>query len=101
MRLGKLPARMDAVKLKLAHYLDTTALPPAPPNFGHENTFRNWQMLANDRYGCCVWSGAAHETMLWAGANRHAGAVLRFRCAVGLFGRNRVPCDSQFHRRLL
>jgi len=32
-------------------------------------------MLGNDRYGCCVWAGAAHESMLWT---REAGALATY-----------------------
>lgn len=32
-------------------------------------------MFANDQYGCCVWAGAAHETMLLA---REAGNTVIF-----------------------
>ncbi|MFE5290137.1 hypothetical protein ACFRAQ_34660 [Nocardia sp. NPDC056611] len=72
MKFGKLPAREGAVKLKLANYLDAARLPTPPPSFGHENASRSWGMLANDRFGDCVFAGAAHETMLWAGANGRA-----------------------------
>lgn len=65
LKLGKLPARTDAVKLKLATYLDTSVLPKPPASFGHENLVKSWGMLGNDVAGCCVWSGAGHETMLW------------------------------------
>jgi len=67
MKLGKKPARKDAVLFKLANYIDTTALPKPPTFFGHEEAIGSnlWQMLGNDNYGDCVWAGAAHETMLW------------------------------------
>lgn len=69
MKLGKTPAR-NAVKLKLTNYIDTTALPKPPKEFGHERLVTNWGVLGNDTAGCCVWSGAGHEVMLW---NREAG----------------------------
>jgi hypothetical protein len=70
-KLGKLPARKDAVKLKLRDYLTPSLLPTPPKTFGHETTIQQWQMLGNDAYGDCVWAGAGHETMLWnAEANR-------------------------------
>lgn len=76
MKLGKLPARKDAVKLKLRDYLDTTVLPKPPKDFGHEDLVPGpWQMLGNDAYGDCVLAGAAHETMLW---NAEAGATVPF-----------------------
>jgi hypothetical protein len=67
MKLGKTPARPNAVTFKLAKYIDTTVLPTPPEQFGHENVVaaQGWGMLGNDQYGDCVWAGAAHETMLW------------------------------------
>jgi hypothetical protein len=73
MKLGKLPARPDAVKLKLANYIDTSVLPKPPAEFGHERLVTQWGMLGNDNAGCCVWSGAGHEVMLW---NREAGKTV-------------------------
>lgn len=74
--LGKTPARTDAVKLKLAKYINLAALPKPPSSFGHTNLLRGSQgMLGNDEYGCCVWSGGAHETMLW---NAEAGVPVKF-----------------------
>lgn len=63
-RLGKKPARPGAVKLRLGDYLKAAALPPLPAVFGHQNLVAAWPMLANDRFGDCVFAGAAHETML-------------------------------------
>jgi hypothetical protein len=64
-KLGKTEAIADSVKLKFANYVDKSLLPKPPKNVGHENIVPNWQMLGNDQYGCCVWSGAAHETEMW------------------------------------
>lgn len=66
--LGKLPARPNAIKFKLSTYVDLAALPPVPKDFGHEAYIPpiNWQMLANNKWGCCVISGAGHETKLWS-----------------------------------
>ena len=71
-KLGKKPARPGAVRLKLASYTNAAALPPLPASFGHDAIIgaRGWGMLANDRYGDCVWAGAAHETMLYAKKDR-------------------------------
>ena len=76
-KLGKKPARPDAVRFKLASYTNAAALPPVPATFGHDGAIgmRDWGMFANDRYGDCVFAGAAHETMLLA---REAGAVVAF-----------------------
>lgn len=70
MKLGKTPARKDAVKLKFRDYIDTDLLPAPPKIFGHETSIQSWQMLGNDEFGDCVWAGAGHETMLW---NKEAG----------------------------
>jgi hypothetical protein len=76
-KLGKKPARPGAVRLKLASYTNAAALPPLPASFGHDAIIgaRGWGMLANDRYGDCVWAGAAHETMLYA---KEAGDTVSF-----------------------
>ena len=64
LKLGKKPARPGAVKLKLAKYLVKAKLPTPPKVFGHQSLIGAWNMLGNDRYGDCVWAGAAHEHML-------------------------------------
>lgn len=75
LKLGKLPARPGAVKLKLANYIDTSVLPKPPASFGHERLVTAWGMAMNDQLGCCVVSGAAHESLLW---NKEAGKTVRF-----------------------
>jgi hypothetical protein len=82
-KLGKKPARPGAVRLRLASYVNAAALPPLPAAFGHDALIgaRDWGMLANDRYGDCVWAGAAHETMLLA---REAGRLVTFSAAAVL-----------------
>ena len=75
MKLGKLPARINATQLKLSAYLDTAVLPKIPAEFGHERAIADYGMLGNDEVGDCVWAGAAHETMIWA---REAGRVVEF-----------------------
>jgi hypothetical protein len=72
MKLGKLPARPGAVKLKLATYLPTVK---PPTSYGHQSLVSVWGMLGNDQYGDCVWAGAGHETMLW---NREASNIVTF-----------------------
>jgi hypothetical protein len=74
-KLGKRPARPGAIRFKLADYMKAAALPPLPAVFGHEDLIASWPMFANDRYGDCVWAGAAHETML---LNREAGRTVDF-----------------------
>lgn len=67
LRLGKKAARPEAVKFKLAQFVDFSKLPKPPLHFGHETVIapKDWGMLGNDDFGDCVWAGAAHETMLW------------------------------------
>lgn len=81
-KLGKTPARPDAIKFKFSKYLDKKELklPKHPENFGHERVIarKDWGMLGNDKYGCCVWSGAAHETRMWGYMGGvHGGAWFR------------------------
>ncbi|MRH85984.1 hypothetical protein GFY24_00640 [Nocardia sp. SYP-A9097] len=71
MKLGKLAARPNAVTLKFSTYLNTTALPPIPAEFGHEHSVTTWGMLGNDSVGDCVFAGAAHETLLWTTTAGH------------------------------
>lgn len=64
-KLGKKPARPDAVKLKLVDY-ETPQLPTAPAVLKHYTSIGpdNWQMLGNDRVGDCFFAGSAHEHIL-------------------------------------
>ena len=73
--LGKRLARPGAVSFKFASYFHAPHLPVPPLRFGHYGVRGDWGMLANDRYGCCVLSGAAHETMVW---NREGGGAALF-----------------------
>lgn len=71
-KLGKAPAVPNAVKLKLANYLPAVSSLPTPPKkFGHANLIADWRMLANDKYGDCVFAGAAHETSMWNAMGGH------------------------------
>lgn len=65
-KLGKLPARPNAVALKFSTFFNAAALPTPPAEFGHYSVGASWGMLGNDQYGDCVLAGAAHETMVWA-----------------------------------
>src|SRR5882672_5425867 len=64
-RLGKLPARPNAIKHKFGSFFDAEELPVPSLVFGRPDLIKDWGMLANDRISCCVLSGAPHETMLW------------------------------------
>lgn len=78
-KLGKKPARPNAIKFKLAEFvnLDRLGQPPAD-GFGHDalpdpqtgfghygkGAGLDWGVLANDRWGDCFWAGRAHATMI-------------------------------------
>ena len=80
MKLGKLPARPNAVTFKLTDYVDTKKLTP-PAFFGHDNLITSWGMLGNDTVGDCVLAGGAHETMMWT-AEGYAPAVFTDECVL-------------------
>jgi hypothetical protein len=64
LKLGKKPAAPRRTDLKFADFATGIKLPNVPSKFGHGTEYRDWKMLGNDRYGDCVWAGAAHEHML-------------------------------------
>lgn len=64
-KLGKKPAR-NAIGFSFADYFDASKLPTPPSTFGHHTAVSDFHMLGNDLYGCCVWSGAAHEHYIWS-----------------------------------
>lgn len=71
MKFGKKPARPEAVKFKFANYANSAALPKPPKTFGHEVIAGgDYGMLGNDQFGCCVFAGAAHESMLWTRSSK-------------------------------
>lgn len=45
---------------RIAHEASLTV----PSVFGHGNSFSNWGMLGNDKWGDCVFAGSAHEVEL-------------------------------------
>jgi hypothetical protein len=73
-KLGKLPPKEDARTLKFSSY--AAALPEPPRIFGFGSLYSDWGMLGNDRYGDCVFAGAAHETMLWNKVRAGAGVKM-------------------------
>ncbi|MFC8531947.1 hypothetical protein [Nocardia sp. NPDC057227] len=74
MRLGKLPARINSVHLRLSTYLDVAAVSPLiPAAFGPD--LPALPMLGADEARCGVWAGFAYEAML---ASREAGAPVGF-----------------------
>jgi hypothetical protein len=76
LRLGKQPATHDDRDLLFTKYVDTSQIPPAPAEFGHETLFppKGWGMLGNDEWGDCAWAGPAHETMLLSTEGDHPAA---------------------------
>jgi hypothetical protein len=74
-KYGRLPKTEDKRDLLFANYVDLSALPPVPDQFGHEMLIAKWQMLGNGPdpsvspgfAGCgnCTFAGGGHETMLW------------------------------------
>ncbi|MFD4442533.1 hypothetical protein ACFWPK_22460 [Nocardia sp. NPDC058519] len=75
MRLGKLPARINATMLNLSSYLDPALRQRIPADFGYDHTIADYPMLGADELAVSVWAGAAHETLLWA---REAGDDVEF-----------------------
>lgn len=73
-KLGKTPARKDAVKLKLSLFGAKLATPPAKYEH-YDLEAADWGMLGNDQYGDCVWAGSGHEYMLW---NKEADKTVMF-----------------------
>lgn len=63
MKLGKLPARKDAVKFKLTQY---AKLPTAPKRVNHLSVIDSWQgLMGNDQLGDCVCAEAGHGTIFY------------------------------------
>jgi hypothetical protein len=74
--LGKKPAQPELVKLHLADYVNTAALPTPPKVFGWDNLVPSWPMLLNGGepvdiggkeippLGDCAVAGSLHETQL-------------------------------------
>lgn len=64
--LGKEPAKIDPRTLRLADYIDWTALPAYPSTFKDSDKIADWKMLGNDAHGDCVMVGDMHQEMLWS-----------------------------------
>lgn len=104
LKLGLKPPVPGAIKLRLATYLDFRLLPTPPVKFGHAELIKDWGMLGNDQWGCCAFSGAVHQEMLWTteGGNpapfstastlTNYSAVTGFNASAGQSGDN--PTDQ-------
>jgi hypothetical protein len=76
-KLGKKPARPNAVAFRLATFqTGEITLPPVPRSFGTQAPAKPWGMYGNDQYGDCVWAGAAHEHRVFR--LRDSGADIPF-----------------------
>lgn len=64
--LGKQPASIDPRTLRLADFIDWSALPAYPAAFRDSDKVANWQMLGNDAKGNCVLVGDAHQEELFS-----------------------------------
>jgi hypothetical protein len=64
-KLGKTHARHKMV-YKFTDIFDPSSLPTPPPVFGHHAAVEKFHMLGNDKWGNCVWAGAAHEEYIWS-----------------------------------
>src|SRR5947209_19729012 len=62
MKLGKQRPRHDPRTLQLADYLDSTVLPPPPPerDWGGKIAADAWGMMKNDSIGDCTCAAAGH-----------------------------------------
>jgi hypothetical protein len=85
-KLGKLPARPGAVTFKFAAFAVKEQLPTPPKVFGHQGVIGDWLMLGNDRWGCCVFSGGAHETMMWSKIGEAPDASFNDACIAKDYG---------------
>lgn len=65
-KLGKLPARPDAVQMKFGSFIKADRLPVPPLRIGHELIGHDWRVLGNTKHSDCVFAGAAHEHMVWS-----------------------------------
>lgn len=72
LKLGKLPARLDAVSFKFRDY---SVLAPAPAKGGHYSLVKDWQgMMGNDSLGDCVCAEAGHGTIYY---NQESGKLVK------------------------
>jgi len=87
LKLGKKPARVDAVKFKFRDFLVKKSVPAVPKTFGHETAFTDWGMLGNDQVGDCVIAGGMHEIMMW---NKVCGKDVVFTEATAIKDYSRI-----------
>lgn len=88
LKLGLKPFKRDKRDLLYAKYRTGTPVPKHPQNFGNEYLIPEdgWGMLGNDKYGNCVWAGAAHETMVWNAAAGRPIPEFNEECVLSDYG---------------
>lgn len=65
-KLGKTKYEPNKKDLAMKMYVIGAKLPDIPVASYPFKAFNgDLRMLENDKYGCCVWSGAYHEHMIW------------------------------------
>lgn len=101
LKLGKLPANpKPGIDFMLSMFkVRGSSLAEAPVGFGHAGLVKSYGMLGNDKFGDCVWAGAAHETQMWARAAGgealfNESAVLSDYSAVTGFNPKRPSTDQ-------
>jgi len=65
LKLGKLPAKIDARTIRLSSIIKKELLPPLPSSYDVDEALGgidNNRMFANDQYGNCVIAAQAHQT---------------------------------------
>lgn len=78
-RLGKKPARKDAVLFKLKNYGAKLPTPPAKVN--HLSVISSWQgVMGNDQLGDCVCAEAGHGTIFYNALAKKEVAITTDNC---------------------
>jgi hypothetical protein len=73
-KTGLKAPRPGAMKMKFAAYAPKN-LPARPAEYGHEDRVKEWHMLGNDQFGCCAFSGSAHEHYLLTATSRDRSRI--------------------------
>lgn len=74
-KLGKRAAKFNPYTLRLAHYLDTTYVPP-PFADNCPHGFTAWGMMLNDTLGDCTIAGCGHALQVFSGGTTLADSVI-------------------------
>lgn len=60
MKLGKGPRSTDTRALHMARYVDISIIPEPPADIDNSRGVTEWEMMMNDRLGCCTVAGLGH-----------------------------------------